>query len=394
MKDYLWLLVLVFFVGLSSQARDALGESLGVMFSESRKTIADDTSRQGLDVVEREVTIGNLRIFYHQLVDPQKQDAPVVKGYGDYLLRCEFPLWHWNWDLEYFLDVTVTDATGKSVIANRARLQEAMLVLEQGNRAVVDMVWPLPGDDAGKLVVRLVKVGATDTWFYLEISLEEAKEWRLTQVRVGAYPFITTGPPERERWITSLARGHRMTNSLSPLEVNTEWGLVLHNRNAHESGGCLLVYDPNEVVSASAGGTYNVSVHLGIKPVASRSVHLALGYFWDQPWDQAVSSLRAEAEGKLRQLRSMPWEARIDSSMWTSKKRKLDELVQQNVLPAPLGEDWTSLRQQIDKCLAEDAGSSRHRAHQRAFLQLMKQVPELEDKLFAAAVQSLIETMK
>jgi len=371
---------------------------VSVQLREKRFPVANDAVRAGLEVAEREANLGNLRLAYHQLVDPRNHDAPVVKGYGDYLMRCEFPIWNWNWDLEYFLDATITDVSGKSAIANRARVQEGMFVLERGNRAVVDMVWPLAGELTGKLIVRLVKLGANDKWFYLEVSLEGAAESRISQLRVGAYPFTTTGPPERQRWVTSLTSTHQMGNARSPLDASTEWGLVLHNRNAHETGGCLLVFDPEEIESVKAGGTYNVATFLDPKPNAARAVHLAVGYFWDQPCDQAISAFRTEAESKLRSLRSLPWAVKLDASRWISKRKELDQLIQQNALAQQHSEPWTNLSRQIDQCLAAiDANSEfesttvQRRAGQRKFLQLMKELPELENKLYGAAVQSLIE---
>lgn len=273
--------------------------------------------RGGLEAVDRRLQIGNAEAHYHQVVNPREGDRPVAQGYGDYLFGLEFPAGaSWNWDLEYFLDVSVSRPGAAAFVANRATLQAGTHVLERGKRAVADLVWPMPAakagttrpDTAAVLALRMVKVAADPAWLYLEVRLDGDPRAAIAQVRTRAYPFITTGPPERRRWLTTLTKDYGLTDAAQKFDPAAEWALVLHNRRVQAERGCLLVFDPSEVRSATAGGTYCVQVNLTPK-VERRVVHLALGYFRDERYETAVTHLRAEAPAVLERLRQTRWTA-------------------------------------------------------------------------------------
>jgi len=168
-----------------------------------------------------------------------------------------------NWDLEYFLDVEVTrsavagETPALRMEGTRAMLQEGIWALQEGKRGVAEMVWPLrpvEGKEAGRSAVRIIKMPEEPAWFYLEARIDGEPEAQISQVRVGAYPFITSGPPERQRWVTTIANAYHMTDAQTKLDAAADWGMVLHNKLAQEEGGCLFAYDPECIQAASAVG--------------------------------------------------------------------------------------------------------------------------------------------
>jgi len=346
--------------------------------------------------VRRDLTMGNLSFRYVQLVDPRDNDRPVVKGYGDYLFGCLFPPAGWNWDLEYFLEVTVSRPNEPPFSATRATLQQGMYVLETGSRAVADMVWRFPGPDpSGLLTVRIVKPAAEANWFYLEAGVEGDPQAQITQVRTGSYPFTTTGPPERQRWATTLTNAYLLTDAAAKFDPATEWGLVLHNRNAQEDGGCLLVLDPQEVASANVGGTYCVGVAMA-PPPGTRSVHLAMGYFWDERYDRAVGDFRRDAPAVLQRLRRTDWNARLNDALWEGERKEIDGIVSRGEAPADLVTQWKTFVAETDAALAEArqkaaAGQPVPRETERRFALAVEQARRLKERFYEAAVQFLLK---
>lgn len=352
--------------------------------AEERVNQPQEENRDGLVMVKRMLTLGNMAIRYQQVIDPKQADAVVNQRYGDYILGCDFPRWTWNWDLQYFIDVTVTRPGQPPFIANRVNLQRGMYVLEQGERGVADMVWPLP--ERGELVIRLIKAVEEEKWVYLQASVEGDPEAKITTVKMGSYPVITTGPPERQRWVTSATRGVQMTDAAATLNPAEEWSLALHNKFAQEDGGALLVFDPSEITTAQANGTYNVLVHLNTQPV--QTVHLAMGYFWDKPWEQAVPEFQQKAAERLKRLRAMDWAVPMDVKAWEREKTEVEELL--GLSPearTQYGEQWTKLQ-----AAAQAAGQRQGEpGTARELILLTRQARELKAALYEPALNVLIE---
>ena len=374
-------------------------ENIAVTLKEKRTPVTNDSKRQGMEVVDRRLRMGNLDIRYHLVVDPKQGDRPMIERYGDYFLACEFPIGVWNWDREYFLDVSVSRPGGSPFVVSRASLQEGFYVLEQGKRGVADMVWHIQDarrktEDAGHLSVRLVKPAADPNWFYMEIAQDGEPSAQISQVRLGAYPFVTTGPPERQRWASTLTNAYRLTDAPTPFQPATEWGVVLHNRHAHEEGGCLLVFDPDEVQSASVGGTYGVSVYLTPK-TGSRTVHLALGYFWDTHYGQAVTQFRKEAAGTLQRLRQMVWATQLNKDQWQRERQEIERMLSHEEVKARFAKQWELLVTQAESILKNTSVQARDRGTERRFAVLLRQAQQLRGQLYDAALQALVrEAMK
>jgi hypothetical protein len=372
-------------------------DELAATTKEERVAVPDEPNRMGLQMVKRNLLLGPVAIRYQQLVDPKQGNQPVVQRYGDYLLGCEFPRGTWNWDLEYFLDVTVTRPGAKPFVANRTSLQEGMYALQQGRRAVADLVWPLPtggkataSAGAGRMVVRLVKPADDPHWIYVRVTVEGDPEAKITQVSLHSYPTVTSGPPERQRWVSSLTRAFQTGNAPMTLNPAEEWGLVLHNRFVDEEGGALLVMEPEQIKSADAEGVYPIQVQL--RPAPTAALDFAMGYFWDTPYEKAVAAFRQEAPERLKRLREVDWSVPLDVARWQAEKQEVDELL--NVTQAGRAQyqaQWTALVAAAEEALKHTAGADDTPGAARRFVLLTRQAQELKAKLYEPALQALID---
>lgn len=357
--------------------------------SEERVNVPSEPNRENLQQVKRRLSLGAVGITYEQLVDPAQGDKPLVQRYGDYRLGCAFPPYTWNWDLEYFLDVTVTRPGQPPIAANRTVLQQGIYALAQGARGVADMVWPLPpradGGQAGELVVRLVKLVAEPEWLYVRVTIEGEADAQITAVKLHSYPTTTSGPPERQRWVTSLATARQMANGAQRYTPAEEWGLVLHNRLAQEDGGALLVMDPDQVATGDVSGTYAVIVHMNTKP--TQSMNFAMGYFWDKPQEQAIADFRATAPQRLQALRAVDWNVPVDAAAWTKEKQQITDLLAASpAARAKYEAEWQALAAEGDKAI----GGSDPGAGRRVVL-LVRRARQLRAQLYEPALQALIE---
>jgi hypothetical protein len=370
----------------------AWADEVVVTVKEERAPIGDERKDQGIVLFKRLLSIGNAGVRYYRALDSKNGDALVTQRYGDYILGCEFPRWSWNWDLQYFLEVTVTRPGEKPFSATHAALQEGIYPLQQGPRGVADMVWPLWGkapDQAGRLAVRLVKPGDDPNWMFVRVSLEGEPEAKITQVRLSSYPVITSGPPDRQRWVETASRGLQMSNQAQALDPATEWALVMHNKYAQEDGGSLLVVDPAQIAGLSAQGVYPVSVTL--TPSSERVVTVAMGYFWDTPWEQAVAEFRPQMAERLQRLRSVDWTVPVDRERWERERAEVAEILK--LLPAggPWSGRWAELQGEGDKTLAELRQPQPEAAAYRRFVLLLRRVEALKDELYQPAIAALIE---
>jgi len=361
--------------------------------SEERVTVPDEPNRVGLQMVKRSLMFGPAAIRYQQLVDPKQHDAPVVQRYADYTLGLYFPRYTWNWDLEYFLSVTVTRPGQEPVNTTRAVLQEGMYILQQGPRVMADMVWPLPpapGRPAAKMAVRLIALADDPQWLYLRAGVEGDPEAKISEVRLHSYPTTTSGPPERQRWVTTLTRSVQMGSAVAPLQPAEEWGLVMHNRMAQEEGGTLLVMDPREIKSVGAVGVYPIEVQMQTEGVSE--VHVAMGYFRETPWQKAVDSFRQAAPERLKRLQALDWTAPVDLAGWQKHKQEVEELLKLTPASATeFGPEWASVLAHADEALKRLAATPGDSAAARNFVLLNRQARDLKSRLYEPALKALIE---
>lgn len=351
-----------------------------------------DAGREGLVIVKRSLTLGNAAFRYQQLVDPAQRNKPVAQRYGDYFLGCDFPRGTWNWDLQYFLDVTVTRPNEKPFIANRAALQEGIYVLQQGQRGVADMVWPLPAGQAataGRLAVHFIRTPEDPAWMTIRVSLEDAPEAAITRLALNSYPTVTSGPAERQRWATTPTRALQMASQAVPLNVADEWALVLHNRHAHEERGCLIVMDPYQLESGEIGGTYAVSPRFNTRPL--QAVSFTIGYFWDTRYDKAAATFFADAPQRLQRLRATDWTVPVDLAGWQKRQAEAAEVLALVPETAKEAQQWRQLKAEMDALAATLQAGGATEAACRRFVLLNRQTAALREALYEPALQALIK---
>lgn len=365
-----------------------------------------DAGREGLEMVKRSLMLGDVAFRYQQLVDPKQQDKPVVQRYGDYILGCEFPRGTWNWDLEYFLNVTVARPGEQPFVVNRALLQEGIYVLQQGKRGVADMVWPLPpiatgtgatatgataspAGSAGRLVFRFVKTPAEPTWMQVRVSIEGEPETKIKMVELHSYPTVTSGPPERQRWAATLTRSMQMDKPV-PLTVADEWAIVMYNRYAHEEGGSILVMDPEQVETADIGGVYPIAARLTTRPLTS--VSFTMGYFWDTPYAKAIATFQPQAAERLKLLRAVDWSVPVDLARWQQEKADVAEVIAlAGGTASAAGQEWQQLQAEMDTVIAALQQGGADSAMCRRFVLLTRQARDLKASLYEPALQALIK---
>ncbi|MHB8995660.1 MAG: hypothetical protein ACYC63_10450 [Armatimonadota bacterium] len=387
----MWRLALT--ITLAFSCALACAQDLTATVKEERLTVPDEPGRQGLQMVKRNLTFGPMAVRYQQLIDPKNADAPVNQRYADYILGLDFPRYTWNWDLQYFLEAMIARPGQKPLNATRATLQKATYILQQGPRVVADMVWtlpPLPDRPAYEFVVRMMAFADQPDWLYLRAGLEGDPEARITQLRLHSYPFTTSGPPERQRWVTTLTRGLQMSNTVQPLQPAEEWALVMHNKMAQEDGGTLLVMDPKEIKSGGAVGVYPIEIQM--QPGDGSEVHVAMGYFRDTPWSKAVDSFRAAAPERLKRLQAVDWNAPVDVAGWQKQKQAIEELL--TLSPAAktdFAPEWTSLLARADQALAQIAANPNDSAAARNLVIAGTQADDLKARLYDPALKALIE---
>ena len=391
-------------LGFSGGVRAA--DPCPVTLHDERTPAKDDPVRQGLEFVERRVSLGNLDFRYRQLVDPKQADLPVVKGYGDFFLACGFPPGTWNWNQEYFLDASVVRPGAPPFTANRATLQAGTYIVESGTRGVVDMVWPLPPlpgpqvvtattGTPGRLAVRVVKIGPQTQWFFMELGLEDAGAAEFGAITLAGFPVVTSGPPERQRWAVTPSRALQLGTGQVPLDPATECVILLHNKFDQEDGGELVVMDPDEVKAVTVGGVYPVAIVLVPKPGRS-TLHVALGYFWDTPYGRASDEFRRQAPGVRDQLRRLDWDARRDAAAWTRQRQEYAELVRREKLTGDAVNRWQALAAEGDRLLAPAgtapvAATGQRRADDRRAAALLRDVKGLGDELYALALAAVVK---
>jgi hypothetical protein len=355
-------------------------------------TVADEQGREGLQMVKRNLTFGPMAVRYQQLVDPKNADAPVNQRYADYILGLDFPRYTWNWDLQYFLEALVTRPGQKPLNATRATLQKATYILQQGPRVVADILWtfpPVAGRPPCDFVIRMIAFADQPEWLYLRAGLEGDPEAKISDFRLHSYPFTTSGPPERQRWVTTLTRGLQMSNTVQPLNPAEEWALVMHNKLAQEDGGTLLVTDPAEIKAAGAVGVYPVEIQT--QPVEGREVHVAMSYFRDTPYAKAVDAFRAEAPGRLKRLQAVDWNTPVDLAGWRRQKQAIEGLLSLVPAKTDFTPEWNSLVTRADQAIAQVTANPSNSAAARNLVIAGNQAADLKARLYDPALKALIE---
>jgi len=374
---------------------------VGVKLTTKRLPVKKPPKAVGNVFVETRLTLDNFKLRHRVAVDPRKGDEPVRYGYGDFFFGSEFGRQgNGGWSLWNFTRVHVADPKRGNTPFGLYGRAEGFHVVERGPRAMVDVVWwPKGGPKRhpNELVtLRFVKHAAERKWCFIETSLEPTSQLRLARVQYAAYPAHTTGPPARERWVTTAARSHNLMAGGISLDPATEWAISLHNKHAHERAGSLLVFDPVEVAAVRVEGTYAVAIMITPKPQCTR-LHVAVSYFLREHFHQANAAFLAAAPKSLERLRRKDWEpdlAHVDAA-WRREMAGLADALSCVGMLSPVVKRLDKLSAGYSKALAaararRAKGEAVSRRGQRAFSGFLTQLHAAREEVFAAAVEALL----
>jgi len=396
-----WLWAVLALFTASAQAEEAV---FLVKLEESRSAVQGDEQRKGLEVVDRRLQVDNLSMWYHRLVDPQHGDQVKSFAYGDYFMNCRFGgFGNGGWDMEYFIQVEVGYPNGPSWNLIQDVLQQGMYVLEQQDRAVVDLVWPVPPPpsapgDGGRLLLRLVKWPGATRWAYLQVQLQATAGAELRRVRGSGYPGNTAGPPERGRWAkTARQDGNLQTGATLELDPATEWAVAMYNRHAQEEDANLAVFLPEEIQAAQVNGTYSVGLNL-IPTPGRDTLHLALGFYTGIPYQEGNKRFLQEAAQVRAALAALPWQPDFARMVdLDAATREYAPLLELPGVRARMGAELDALLnrvRQLQQALLADSRAGRpvDYAQVMEFTQQIGRVRGLRERLYEAAVEALVES--
>ena len=268
----------------------ATGE-VDVSVTRQRRRAAKPPKAVGNDYVETRLALDDFRLWHRVAVDPKRDDEPVRFGYGEFFFGCIFgcPVRNGGWNRWHFTTASVLHPKrGKRPVGLYRRV-EGFYVVERGSRGVADVVWWLAGGPrrgADDLVtMRFIKQAERPRWCQIETSVETATPASLATVVYSAFPGATTGPPQRERWVTTAVRGHNLMKGAVELDAAREWAVSLHNKHGDERAGSLLVFDPADgrtlnsyPLPDAAGYPVGISVGSDRRVVAATSAGQVYGF--------------------------------------------------------------------------------------------------------------------
>lgn len=376
-----------------------------VKLEESRSAVQGDEQRKGLEVVDRRLQVDNLSMWYHRLVDPQHGDQVKTFAYGDYFMNCRFGgFGNGGWDMEYFLQVEVGYPGGPSWNVIQDVLQQGIYILERQDRALVDLVWPVPPPPEGEgsggtLLVRLAKWPGGTRWAFLKVQLLATQGAELRRVQVSGYPGNTAGAAGRERWArTARQDGNLQGGAILELDPTEEWAVAMYNRHDQEQDANLAVFLPEEVQAARVSGTYSVALHLVPGP-GKDQLHLALGFYTQIPFAQGNARFLKEAPRIREALAAVRWQP--DFARMVDLQAVAQEYVPLLELPGVRGRMGTEVDglmeevRRLQQTLLADsqAGEAVNYSQVIEFTQKIRQLRGLSEFLYQAAVEALVESI-
>ncbi len=369
--------------------------SISLEREEYKETDKRRENRLGFLRVKRTLKMDNLQIRYDAYVHEEDR-TPYHEQYADWFLGCDFGRAHGNggWNLWDFLDVVVTPPEGDAYSAVPSQALDDFVVVEESDRALVDMCWPTPPE--GTLCVRVLKLPEDTYWAFLEVGVDGETDSAISSITISSYPYNTskTGEQPRERWVTTLISDYRMTDEPRDIDPAEEWALAMHNKLSQEDGGVTLLLDPKEISSLQVYGTY--PVYARFSPAEGvKHVHIGMSYFADEHHEAAAQRMREQAAAWLKRMRGLDFSAHPAPG---ANRQEADEdvqwLLQFEAIANDFAEKMATARQEEveltaalknaaqtgvrpDRAVERDLGFARqrladvHRAMQRRWLELL-----------------------
>jgi hypothetical protein len=315
---------------------------------------------RGPDIVRKTVEVQLPEGVLSYIGTAQKgQTKAIVGKYGDHSLGLEFgrparvdgrPS-NGGWNLWNFLQANV-QVNGKSFSATSAYLLEDAYLLEEGQRTIVALRWPVEAPVKGKeapksFTLTLLEDASMPHWLFIRVSAADAP---LEKVALSCYPANTSGPKQRQRWTATADHRYEVGPKPTDLPVSAE-ALAYFNQLAQTRGGCFLIYNPAQIQSLNVAGGYDVHTTFVPKKGAHDAV-FALGFFIDQPADQAMQYFFTESREQVaRYLKSIDWTPRFNPRESQELIQFVDRVLKQYPQPAQAAE-WSGLKKTYTEALS------------------------------------------
>ncbi len=316
--------------------------------------------KRGPDIVQKEVEIQLPEGGVNYIGTVHKGQIKAVKEkYGDHSLGLEFGRparvdgrgSNGGWNLWNFLQANLR-VNGKVVDASSTYLLDDAYLLEEGQRTIVALRWPLEetakGNGAGKsFTLTLLEDASLPHWLFIRLSSPDVP---LEKIALSCYPANTSGPKQRQRWVATPERRYQVESKATELPVAAE-ALAYYNQLAQQRDGCFLIYDPAQAQSVAISGGYDVRTMF----VPKKGVHeavFALGFFIDQPAEQAMQYYFSETRVEVtRYLKAIDWNPKFDPKESQELIQFVDQVVSKYAKPQESA-DWGALKQAYTKAEA------------------------------------------
>lgn len=218
----------------------------------------------------------------------------------------------------------------------------SMLASEDGERAMVDLVWH---DEAADVRVRFAALGGRD-WLGCEVALDPADEIESVQIALRCYPSFFTAWHDRDGARRIRTPSHLIEQGDdTTLPADDAWWALYYDEVFDVAGGegegpCAMLVLPEHAsqVRFEPGG-YAVSTRVDVPP-GVRRIRMA---FWDLEGvgnADALAQIEGQAEPVARTLREMDFTPRAVREFDVEAVREsVQRALQSETLREALSED-------------------------------------------------------
>lgn len=291
--------------------------------------------------IEFRLNTGKLEygLRYHVCID--KSHAPDVATPEGYIGM--FAPSMGNWYHNGFLYVSVND---RDIGLSRA---SAVRVPEQGERGMVDIIFPTPQGEARITFLAL----PGDERLMVRIGLAPAAqaEVKSLKVRTVCYPsgYIKDG----DRWITTAERSVQQRHTIE-IDPQKEWWIAYYDKvfdpaRGKGEGSAAMLFLPEQIAKAKVEvGTYGIINTLEVAP-GLNEVRLIFWDFKGLPNDKAISRIRSAAKRTQDDLRHISFANRnLNPAIWQKMFSEISDLAASLPDRAEQEKRIAALRQEIE----------------------------------------------
>lgn len=211
-----------------------------------------------------------------------------------------------NWSPWWFLDAEIVldgDEEPPPSPTMRGLLVHCALRNVDSNRITGDAVWR---DEAGGLLRASFTGWRGEHVFGVALRYLPPPGRTVTNLRwvltAQPYDYSDRGHWQRQRWLSTPARDLAIPEEALALAPE-DWRVVLHNRYAHLTSGCVLAMDPGQLVEATVWSPSRERMQVGLTPAdPGGQVALVLGDWVGDYWQARARKFLERDPEQLRAL--------------------------------------------------------------------------------------------